>query len=155
MSVIKPTGLPIHSIVRSRQPLITDRSCSVESEKAITDPVGHGLGSTTLAGGKFQSEATPEGSEVDFSDMFISLGFVGGTAFLCVIYAAAKRSLAFLREVPLHVALPVLAILSVLLNTWLRAGEYSINAIACFLLGSLAYSENTRSSKPAPVGRAG
>lgn len=110
----------------------------------FTDPVGHGLGSTGGAGGKFEGSGGIGSSEFDFTDMFITLGAVGGIAYLCVLYAAVRQGIYFLRVTPLRISLPVLGCLTVTIASWLRAGDYSTNAIACFCLGSIAHSSLSR-----------
>ena len=110
----------------------------------FTDPVGHGLGSTTLANGKFSGDEATEATEVDFSDMFIALGLVGGFAYCLVLYGAMRQGLRFVREVPLRASLPVIACLSVTITSWLRTGEYSTNAMACFFLGAISFQQNAQ-----------
>ena len=113
--------------------------------QGFEDPIGHGLGSTTLAEGKAGNvDTTATASEVDFSDMFVATGLVGGIAYLCVLYAAMRQGFRLLQLIPLRIALPVLACVSVTVTSWLRTGEYATNAIACFLLGSLSYYDNSR-----------
>ena len=52
--------------------------------EGIKNPLGHGLGSTTFAAQKFGTDNSGGSSELDFSDMFISLGLVGGLLYLGV-----------------------------------------------------------------------
>lgn len=113
-------------------------------------PIGHGLGATTLASSKFGTDEKTGSSEVDFSDMFISLGAVGGILYLFVIWSTAKEALLYTKTVKRSVSLPVLAALICTLASWLIGGQYSTASIVFFLIGSLVYEKN----RVSPEGRA-
>ena len=122
--------------------------------EGVLHPIGHGLGSTTLGGGKFADESHAASddsshtgsSEVDFSDMFISLGLVGGCVYLFVMYAAMQSAVSYTQTVRLGVSLPVLAILTLSLAFWLIAGQYSTSSILFFFIGALAYGGDRQST---------
>ena len=69
-------------------------------KRGAFDPLGSGIGSTTLAGSKFGDPNTQSGStEVDLSNVFVSDGTFGGLAYLAILvlvliaalrYAVAK-----------------------------------------------------------------
>ena len=115
----------------------------------FTDPIGHGLGSTTLgsrklasggSGGASDEEATGS-SEIDISDMFIALGFVGGFIYIAVVYLTMRQALVYLQRVDRAVSLPVVAILTLMLSGWLIGGQYSTSSVLFFLIGGLAYDQ--------------
>ncbi len=106
-------------------------------------PLGHGLGSTTEGARKFGGDSSTKSSEIDFSDMFISLGLIGGLIYIFVIIETVRRLLAYLETVPTAVGLPVLAILATTISSWLIAGQYSTSSIVFFLIGSLVRSSDS------------
>lgn len=109
--------------------------------QGITNPIGRGLGSTTLAASKFSSDPTLGSSEIDVSDMFTSLGLVGGLIYLYVLFEVLQRLLTYVQTVKLSTSLPVLAILTSSLGAWLIGGQYSTSCMIFFLIGALAHSE--------------
>jgi hypothetical protein len=112
-------------------------------KEGFTDPIGHGLGSTTLAATKFGGDPNTSSSEMDISDMFIGLGLLGGPVYLYIVFAAIRRAFAYTQAVRLTVSLPVLAVLVSTLSTWMIGGQYSTSAVVCFLIGALAYDRNS------------
>ena len=105
-------------------------------------PLGHGLGSTTFAAQKFGSDSEPGSSELDFSDMFISLGLIGGVLYIAVAAFGIRAALRYVRETRLRIGLPVLAILISTLGAWLIEGQYSTCSLVFFILGSLVHQEH-------------
>jgi hypothetical protein len=105
-------------------------------------PLGLGLGSTTMATQKFGALGGGS-SEVDFSDMFSSLGFLGGFLYLYVIYSVGRGIPSYLRLTPKATSLPVLGILSATLGAWLIAGQYAVSALVWFLIGTIASAGNS------------
>jgi hypothetical protein len=110
--------------------------------EGVMSPLGHGLGSTTFAARKFGSDSEQGSSELDFSDMFISLGVVGGVLYIAVAAFGIRAGLRYVGETPLRIGLPVLAILIATLGGWLIEGQYSTCTIVFFVLGSLVHQEN-------------
>jgi hypothetical protein len=110
--------------------------------EGVMSPLGHGLGSTTFAARKFGSDSDQGSSELDFSDMFISLGVIGGVLYIAVGVFGIRAALRYVRETPLRIGLPVLAILIATLGGWLIEGQYSTCSIVFFVLGSLVHQEN-------------
>jgi hypothetical protein len=107
--------------------------------EGILNPLGRGLGSTTFATQKFGADSGGGSSELDFSDMFISLGLVGGLLYLGISIFGIRAALKKVREMPLHIGLPLLAILISTLGGWLIQGQYSTCSIVFFILGSVVY----------------
>lgn len=107
--------------------------------EGLTNPLGHGLGSTTFAAHKFGAESDEGSSELDFSDMFISLGLVGGLLYFVVVVLGIRYALHYARNTKPDVGLPVLAILIATLGGWLIEGQYSTCSLVFFILGSVVH----------------
>jgi hypothetical protein len=98
-------------------------------------PLGHGLGSTTNAAGKFGGLSSS--SETDIGNMFLSLGLSGGLLFLYILYLGYSRSARLARINPTPASLIIFATLVMCFAWWLQGGAYSTVAIVWFLVGSL------------------
>jgi hypothetical protein len=116
--------------------------------EGIMSPLGNGLGSTTFAAQKFGSDSDQGSSELDFSDMFISLGLIGGMLYIAVATFGIRAALRYVRETRLGIGLPVLAILISTLGGWLIEGQYSTCSIVFFILGSLVRQEHGSGARP-------
>ena len=115
--------------------------------EGFTYPIGHGLGSTTAAASKFGGDPNEGSSEIDISDMFISLGAIGGLLYLYIVAMAMLGALKYLRTVRRGISLPVLAILTSSLGAWLIGGQYSTSALMLFLIGALSYPDIGQSAE--------
>jgi hypothetical protein len=113
--------------------------------EGFTYPIGHGLGSTTGAATKFGGDPNEGSSEIDISDMFISLGVIGGLVYLYVLVIAMRQAFEYLQMVPTTVGLPVAAILISSLGSWLIGGQYSTSSVILFLVGALFYTDSVQS----------
>jgi hypothetical protein len=101
--------------------------------KGITNPLGHGLGSTTIAAGKFSGNAVS--SEVDLSNKFLATGLLGGGAFLLILLRTMGLAFKHARRSTTH-----LIILGVLLaegGQWLNGGHYSLVGLIWIMIGYL------------------
>jgi hypothetical protein len=112
-------------------------------------PVGHGLGATTGAATKFGGSSELGSSEVDLSDMFISLGLVGGGLYLYVFFMVIRQAILYTRNVPREVGLPAFAILCATLGAWLISGQYSTSALIFFLIGATVHPLAMKVQEPA------
>jgi hypothetical protein len=112
--------------------------------EGFTYPIGHGLGATTEAAAKFGGDPNEGSSEIDFSDMFISLGVIGGLLYLYVVVDALRKLLQYLQAVPRTVSLPLAAILVSSVGSWLIGGQYSTSSVILFLVGALFYTDPLR-----------
>ena len=101
----------------------------------ITHPWGAGLGATTIAAGKFGGSDL--GTEGDLSNLFVSLGIVGGILYAAVIFMALKTALEFWRLTRHWISLSIVGILVVQILNWLNTGQYSTVMLIWFLLGSM------------------
>jgi hypothetical protein len=113
--------------------------------QGITYPIGHGLASTTAAASKFGGDPNEGSSEVDISDTFISLGLIGGVLYLYVLGNTIWQALEYLRAVRRDISLPVVAILSSTLGSWLIGGQYSTSSLIFFLIGAITFQGPTES----------
>jgi hypothetical protein len=103
--------------------------------RSLTNPLGYGLGATTLAASKFG--AIGGTTELDLTNMFVSLGPVGGllyTLLLCMILASTFRHWHRNRRLS---ALGVAGILLVTLGQWLNGGQYATSMLVWFCIGAL------------------
>ena len=100
-----------------------------------------------LAATKFGGDPNASSSEVDVSDMFISLGLIGGLIYVYIVFATFRRAFAYTQAVSLTVSLPLLAILVSAVATWMIGGQYSTSSTLCFLIGALAHEERLETSK--------
>jgi hypothetical protein len=100
----------------------------------ITSPLGRGPGATNLAAQRLGGGANEGSTEVDFSNAFVSLGLIGGVAFLAIVILAFRGVIRrYLSGEVL--ALPVLALLVTCLGQWLTGGLYALMPLFWFLLG--------------------
>jgi hypothetical protein len=109
-------------------------------ERGLLNPIGHGLGSTTIAAGKFNSMTVS--SEVDLSNKFLATGIVGGLLYTFIM---AKTLLLALKRA--HTDAVHLTILGVLIaegGQWLNGGHYSVAGLVWILIGYLDKKEGNR-----------
>ena len=99
------------------------------------NPIGAGLGATTIAAQKF---GAGEGStEMDLSNMFVSLGFLGGFLYLAVVGTVLSMAIRFWHRTRSGVALAIVGILLLNFGQWLNGGQYSIAFLIWFCIGAL------------------
>lgn len=109
------------------------------------NPVGTGLGSTTLAGAKLGNGGN--NAEVDLSNMFISNGIIGGFVYLLLMVTVLKTGF-FMASKQKTIYMIVLGILLVSFGSWSTGGNYSSAALIWMLIGYLdksrkEYTETT------------
>ncbi len=103
-------------------------------------PTGRGLGSTTIAGSKFDDDNKNSGTEVDISDAFAALGFAGGFVYLGVICFVMSSVIQLWRATRSFTALATLGVLVVHMGHWLHGGSYAATMIVWFLIGGMERS---------------
>jgi hypothetical protein len=101
--------------------------------QAFANPVGRGVGATTIAASKF--EGTSAGTEADLGNAPVAAGFIGLVLYLLVAAYGVKCSyqLAQARR-----TMPTLAALGIVVVTflhWLTGGEYAIIPLTWLFLG--------------------
>jgi hypothetical protein len=100
----------------------------------LLDPFGHGITSTTLAGAELSNESSAS-TEVDVSNVFVSLGTVGGLAYLALVLLVLRAGLSLAVEHRNAVSLAVLGTLVVVLGQWLNGGFYAVSPLVWFAAG--------------------
>ncbi|WP_284641741.1 hypothetical protein [Paenibacillus silviterrae] len=101
--------------------------------EGVKQPLGRGLGSTTLAGAKFAN--TGANSEVDISNMMISDGLIGGTIYLLLVLRTLR--VAFAYKNTNTTGMIMLGILIATLGSWSIGGNYSTCALIWIVIGYL------------------
>lgn len=99
------------------------------------NPIGMGLGATTLAAARLGG--TGYNSEFDVSNMFISLGCVGGGIWVIFILSTLYQAFRSWHLRRSTAALCILAVLFSHIGGWLNGGNYSIAMIAWFCIGGI------------------
>jgi hypothetical protein len=118
-------------------------------ESALTDPIGHGTGTITLAASKFGGVS--QGTEVDPSNAAVAFGLPGLVAYLLVaiVGLALAYQLAAGRRDWLSVA--ALGVLVVTFLQWLNGGQYAVAWLPWLILGWVDASAVARRHHEAPV----
>jgi hypothetical protein len=117
--------------------------------QAATNPVGSGVGATTIAAKKFNGTAA--GTEADPGNAPTAAGVVGLVLYLLVAIYGIRRSyqLAALRR-----TMPAIAALGIILVTflqWLNGGQYAIIPLPWLLLGWVDRVHQESSSSDSPL----
>jgi hypothetical protein len=102
----------------------------------LKNPIGRGLGSTTMAAQKFGSSGGA-GYENDVANMFAALGVFGGLLYVAIILYVLYRTYIVWQERRSVSALLILGVLLSQLGYWLEGGHYALAAICWFLIGSI------------------
>ena len=103
--------------------------------RGFTRPMGGGLGTTTLAAGKFGGAI--EGSEQDIANMFISCGLFGGLLYCAVIVLVVwhiGRRWYFHRD---RTALIMFVYLCTTIGAWFIGARYAPCMVIFMMLGSI------------------
>lgn len=96
-------------------------------------PAGMGLGATTLAASKYGGQAAS--TELDLSNVMVSLGILGGVLYVVIVAAAVAAALRWWKRERSDVALATVGVLTGTVGGWLIGGEYSMVAIVWFCIG--------------------
>lgn len=105
-------------------------------EEGLKNPLGGGLGSTTMAGSKLGAHGGA-GYENDVSNMCAALGVFGGILYVAVILVVLHTLFITWRDRRSFVALVAFGILISQLGYWVEAGHYALGPICWFLIGSV------------------
>lgn len=125
-------------------------------EKGLKNPLGEGLGATTMAAGRFGAPGTGNsgnGYENDVANMFASLGVLGGLLYTAVILYTLFVAFAVWRDRRTFTALVAFGILVSQLGYWTIGGHYALVAICWFLIGGVdrARRNVAEVSRPVPT----
>ena len=115
----------------------------------FTHPAGLGLGATTIAAAKLGGDGGS--TEVDISNMFESLGFVGGLLYLAVVGVSIAASLWNWHRRRSLASLSIVGILLLGIGQWLNGGQYSTALLIWFSIGALdRMTSETAAAAPVP-----
>jgi len=107
--------------------------------KGFINPAGTGIGAVTLAAGKFSPGGAITGSsEIDISDVFTTLGFLGGLLYLYIIYVVFRTAFVYIREGNPMLSFAYVGLFAALIGSWLALGQYSTAPFVWFCIGSLS-----------------
>jgi hypothetical protein len=102
---------------------------------AVRNPLGRGLGATTMAARKFGGSG---GSmEIDLINMFVSLGAIGGLLYAIVLGVVVVTAIQYWRRTRTFIALGLLGLLVLTLGQWLNGGYYATTTLLWFCIGTL------------------
>jgi hypothetical protein len=102
---------------------------------AVTNPVGHGVGTISIASLKFGGAA--QGTELDPSNMAVAVGLPGLALYLGVAGTGFHRAYKAAKLRGDRLAQCVFGVLVVMAFQWLNGGQYSVAILPWFLLGWL------------------
>lgn len=117
-------------------------------QRGFTQPLGEGLGRTTLAAERFGGRGGS--TEMDFSDMFVSLGAVGGILYLMLVSIVGYMAVRYWMRTRSLVALCLVGILIIMAGGWLIGNRYFASVFTWFCIGAVdrLYSENQKNPEP-------
>ena len=126
--VVEGLSDPAHSTATAHAGMITNGVVV-----GILNPIGYGLGSTTLAAGKFGGNGFS--SEFEVSDCFISMGIFGGLLYLGVAFVVFRSLFSYVRTAPRLMGLTAVGVLSATFGLWFALGQYSFSFLLFFIVG--------------------
>jgi hypothetical protein len=112
-------------------------------ESGITNPIGLGLGATTLA------SKTGGATEIDISNMFVCLGMIGGLYYLLVVVKIFRQSIVTWQRTRTLAALLVVGTAVLLIGNWLNGVLYAVCPLIWFAIGAM--DKSFAQTKPQPV----
>jgi hypothetical protein len=119
---------------------------------AVKNPIGAGLGSTTLAAVKFGNGGGAS-SESDYGDAFLAMGLIGGALYFAVVFQVMRTAYSYWRQSREPLGLAIMGLLVTGLGRWLLGAAYAQVALTWFCIGALDRIVNTRApgAEPATV----
>jgi hypothetical protein len=111
----------------------------------ITNPVGHGVGTISIASEKFGG--TGQGTELDPSNMAVAAGLPGLALYLCLAGTGFHRAFKAAKLRRDRLAQCAFGVLVAMVFHWLNGGQYSVAILPWFLLGWLD-REGAEASEP-------
>jgi hypothetical protein len=111
-------------------------------------PLGRGIGSTTLAASKFGGQGGS--TEKDLTDMFVSGGVVGGFLYLAIILLVATQAVRYWHVERSLIALAMVGILAFLGLSWLKPGHYVLTPLVWLTIGALDRFSTYRQGPSSP-----
>ena len=104
-------------------------------EMAFKNPLGHGIGSTTKAAGKFGGRSYS--TETDLGNSFYALGLPGGVVYHIVVFLIILTAFKYWLKTRSLLAMAILSVLGGTFFLWLGGGNYGINPIIWICVGAL------------------
>jgi hypothetical protein len=101
----------------------------------VTKPAGQGLGITTIAAAKFGDGTL--NAEVDFANVMLALGIIGGVLYLAVIVTVLRTAIAWWKAERAAIALVTVGVVFVTFGGWLIGAEYAMAALVWFFIGAM------------------
>ena len=102
------------------------------------DPAGLGLGATTIASSKLGGDDAVGGStEIDISNLFVSLGPVGGLVYVVVVFYMFQTTIRYVLRTNSVGGIAVLALLVAITGNWLTGSQYAVVAIVWLCIGMI------------------
>jgi len=95
-------------------------------------PLGRGPGANNNAA---RAGGGGGGTDVDVSDTFVNLGFVGGLLFVAIVLITLRRVVASYFARGDAVLLAIMGLLVVTLGHWLNGGHYALAPLTWFCIG--------------------
>ena len=102
---------------------------------AVREPLGRGLGSTTLAAYKFGNGGHT--TETNLGDSFVALGLFGGIVYHVMVVLVAVAGVQYWMRTRSTLALALLGVIGVTFSTWLGGGMYAVSTVVLFCIGAL------------------
>ena len=102
--------------------------------EALSNPLGRGTGSTTLAARKFGGNKV--NAEFDLANVAIGLGLIGALIYAVFLLDAWRSIYRLWLDARSVTALVTAGVLVSTVGQWLNGGMYSVAAVVWFLLGS-------------------
>jgi hypothetical protein len=100
---------------------------------SLVNPWGMGLGATTQAAGKLGGTAS--NTENDVSNMFVSLGPIGGVIYLIVLFWMFRTTIMYSRRTGSTIGLAMLGVQICIAGHWLNGGHYAVATLLWFCIG--------------------
>ncbi len=104
----------------------------------LKNPLGMGLGMVTLGANKFGTTDGTGTSEVDISDAFITMGFIGGPLLLFGVCMGFLEAGKFVLSGPRDLSFLLLGLFIGMLGAWIPLGQYAVGPLMWFCVGFLS-----------------
>lgn len=104
---------------------------------AMQEPLGRGLGATSLAAKLGGRGASGESTETDLGNSFLALGIPGGLVYHLLVVLIVVTGLRLWFYTRSRYSMAILGILGVTVFTWLGGGQYAVAPIVWICVGAL------------------
>jgi hypothetical protein len=103
----------------------------------IKNPIGYGIGATTIAANEVADDEDVGNMEVDISNLFISLGVGGGILYVFIVVHIFRRAVRLWTTTYSFTALAIFGTCVILAAHYLTGTCYSTAAFSWFAIGAL------------------